>query len=129
MTFVKPLILQKKSLAAGSTRPATLITALAHSYELAFIDSRATQEVSPADWEQAKRELTGKPDMDSKKEIIESAPGSERWDPVPGSNGQKVQVAASEDKETEGRGDNERLFEQGIKLSARENDDPNHDIL
>jgi len=82
--------------------------------ELALIDGRTAQEVSPSDWEQAKRELTGKPDMDPKEEILEAAPESERWDPVPGSTGQKVEMAASEDEDADGRSDNERLVEQGI---------------
>ena len=82
--------------------------------ELAFIDGRTAQEVSPSDWEQAKRELTGATDIDPKEEILESVPDSERWDPVPGSTGQKVEAAASEDEDAEGRSDNEILTEQGI---------------
>lgn len=82
--------------------------------ELAFIDGRTAREVSPADWEQAKRELTGAPGIDPKEEILESAPDTERWDPVPGSIGKKMDVAASEDEDAEGRSDNERLVEQGI---------------
>jgi len=82
--------------------------------ELAAINGRARQEVSESDWEQAKSELTGKPDTASKEAIIESAPESERWDPVPGSTGQKAPVAASEDEDDEGRSDNERLVDEGI---------------
>lgn len=82
--------------------------------ELALIDGRTAQEVSPTDWEQAKRELTGKLDMDPKEEILEAVPESERWDPVPGSIGRKVEMAASEDEDADGRSDNERLVEQGI---------------
>ena len=82
--------------------------------ELAFVDGRTAQEVSPSDWEQAKRELTGATDIDPKEEVLESAPDSERWDPVPGSTGQKVEAAASEDEDAEGRSDNEILIEQGI---------------
>ena len=82
--------------------------------ELAFIDGRNGHEVSPADWEQAKRELTGKPDLDPKEEILEAAPESERWDPVPGSTGEKVDMATSEDEDADGRSDNEILIEQGI---------------
>ena len=88
--------------------------AKSRAVELALIDGRTAQQVSPSDWEQAKRELTGEPDMDPKEEILESAPESERWNPVPGSTGQKVQAAASEDEDAEGRSDNERLVEQGI---------------
>ena len=82
--------------------------------ELAIINGRSAQEASKSDWEQAKRELTGKPDVDPKEAILESAPESERWDPVPGSTGHKVQVAPSEDEDDEGRSDDERLVEAGI---------------
>jgi hypothetical protein len=82
--------------------------------ELAVINGRSAQNVSKSDWEQARRELTGEPDTDPKEAILESAPESERWDPVPGSTGHKVPVAASEDEDDEGRSDNERLVEEGI---------------
>jgi hypothetical protein len=83
--------------------------------ELAVINGRSALDVSESDWEQAKRELTGGPDMDPKETILESAPESKRWDPVPGSTGQKVPVAPSEDEDEEGRSDNERLVEEGIQ--------------
>jgi hypothetical protein len=82
--------------------------------ELAVINGRSAHQTSKSDWEQAKRELTGKPDMDPKEAILESAPESERWDPVPGSTGHKVPVAASDDEDDEGRSDNERLVDEGI---------------
>ena len=82
--------------------------------ELAITDDRTAQEVSPADWQQAKRELSGQPDLDPKTAMLESAPESERWDPVPGSTGEKVPVAADEDEDDEGRSDNERLIEEGM---------------
>jgi hypothetical protein len=82
--------------------------------ELAVMDDRSTQEVSKSDWEQAKRELTGQPDMDPKEAVLESAPESERWDPVPGSASHKVSTAPSEDEDEEGRSDNERLVDEGI---------------
>ncbi len=82
--------------------------------ELAVINGRSAQEVSKSDREQAKRELTGDPDPDPKEEVLESAPESERWDPVPGSTGHKVSVASGDDEDDEGRSDNERLVEEGI---------------
>ena len=82
--------------------------------ELALINGRSAQDVSKSDWEQAKRELTGKSDTDPKEATLESAPESERWDPFPGSTGHKMPVAASEDEDDEGRSDNERLVEEGI---------------
>jgi hypothetical protein len=82
--------------------------------ELATINGRSAQEVAKSDWEQAKRELTGEPGLDAKETALESAPESERWDPVPGSTGHKARVAPSEDEDDEGRSDNERLVEGGI---------------
>ena len=82
--------------------------------ELAVINGRSARETSKSDLAQAKRELTGKEDVDSKTAALEAASESERWDPVPGSTGHKVPVAASEDEDDEGRSDNELLVEQGI---------------
>lgn len=82
--------------------------------ELAMINGRSAQEVRKADWEQAKRELTGEPDLDVKEAVLDSAPESERWDPVPGSAGYKAPTAPSADEDEEGRSDNERLVEEGM---------------
>jgi hypothetical protein len=83
--------------------------------ELAVIDGRPAGEVSKSETEQAKRELTGEPDTDPKDAVLESAPESERWDPLPGSTGGKARVAPSEDEDEEGRSDNARLVEEGIE--------------
>ncbi len=82
--------------------------------ELAENNGRSAQDVSKADWEQAKQELTGGSDIDPKEAVLEAAPESERWDPLPGSTGQKAPVAASEDEDEEGRSDNEQLVAEGI---------------
>src|ERR1039458_7221059 len=82
--------------------------------ELAVINGRSAQEVSKSDWEQAQRELKGEQDPDPQEAALESAPESERWDPVPGSTGHKVPVASSDDEDDEGRSDNERLVDEGI---------------
>jgi hypothetical protein len=83
--------------------------------ELAVINGRSAQEVSKSDWEQAKRELTGEPEIDPKEAVLESAPESDRWNPVPGTAGHKVRVASSADEDDEGRSDNERLVAEGIE--------------
>jgi hypothetical protein len=87
----------------------------ARAEELAVIKGRSAHDVTESDLAQARRELTGEPDLDPKETILESAPESERWDPLPGSTGHKVAVAASEDEDEEGRSDNERLVEEGIE--------------
>lgn len=82
--------------------------------ELAVISGRAVDDVSVFDLEQAKRELTGETDIDPKDAIMEAAPESERWDPLAGSTGHKVETTSNEDEDDEGRSDSERLVEEGV---------------
>lgn len=86
----------------------------ARAVELAAINGRSAQEVSKSDRDRAKRQLTSDSDTDSKQAVLESAPESERWDPVPGSTGHKVPVASGDDEDDEGRSDYERLMDEGI---------------
>ena len=85
----------------------------ARAAELAFLDGQLSSEATQSHLAQAKRELTGESDMDPKEAVLEAAPESERWNPVAGSSGHKVPVAASEDEDEEGRSDNERLVDEG----------------
>jgi len=81
--------------------------------ELALINDRS--DVSQSDWDQAKRELTGEPEMDPKEAILESAPESERWDPLPGTPGHQAPESSSDDDDDEGRSLGERLIDEGLK--------------
>jgi hypothetical protein len=87
----------------------------ARARELAMISGRAAHDVSQADYEQAKRELTGESDMDRQDEILESLPESKRWDPVPGSDGTMVPEPPSEDEDDEGRNESAQLVEEGVQ--------------
>ena len=82
--------------------------------ELAIINGRPASEVSITDWEQAKRELTGGSDADLKDTLLESALESERWDPVPGSTGQKAPESTSDDENEDGQSDSAKLVEEGV---------------
>ncbi|HSY18115.1 MAG TPA: hypothetical protein VK815_07265 [Candidatus Acidoferrales bacterium] len=82
--------------------------------EIAWTNGRGANELRPVDYVEANRELTGQPEADPQEAALEAAPESERWDPVPGSTGGKVPVAAGEDEDEEGRSDNEKLVEEGI---------------
>ena len=86
----------------------------ARAIELAAINGRSKQEVSKSDLEQARLELTGESDPDGKDVLLEAAPESERWDPLPGSTGNKTSVTGSADEDDEGRSDNERLVDEGM---------------
>jgi hypothetical protein len=93
---------------------------LERAIELAAINGRSARDMSKPDWEQAKRELTGGPDVDPKEALLESAPESERWDPVFGSTGHQVPASPSEDVDAEGRSVGERLVEEGVKEAGHD---------
>jgi hypothetical protein len=87
---------------------------LARAHELAVINGRSSHAALESDFAQAQRELTGGPEIDPRTAVLEAAPETERWDPLPGSTGHKVAVTASADEDDEGRSDNERLVEEGV---------------
>ena len=86
----------------------------ARAAELAVINGRSAQGMSSADWDEAKRELTGGQEMDPRQTSQESLPEEERWDPVPGSTGFQVPVSLPEDDDDEGRSEGAQLVEQGV---------------
>ena len=55
-----------------------------------------------------------KSDVDAKTAALEAVPESERWDPVAGSDGQKVPTTPNVDEDEDGRSDQQRLIEKGI---------------
>jgi hypothetical protein len=83
--------------------------------ELALINGRSAKDVSATDWEQAKRELTGRSDIDPKEALLEAAPESERWDPLPGSTGHIIPVASIDGEDDDGRSMGEKLIDKGIQ--------------
>jgi hypothetical protein len=93
---------------------------LERARELAQINGRTAQEVSAADWAQAKRELTGEPDMDPKEAALESAPESERWDPLPGSAGHIVPVTSIDGEDDDGRSLGEKLVDEGVQEAEQD---------
>jgi hypothetical protein len=81
--------------------------------ELALIGGRALSGVTQADYEQAKRELTGESDLDKQETMLESLP-EEMRDPSPASAGRQVPDAPNEDEDEEGRSEEELIVEQGV---------------
>lgn len=82
--------------------------------ELAMINGRSAQDVSKNDWEDAKRELSGEPDVEIRDNSLESIGSSSPWDPSYAGGSYKVQTSGSEDEDSEGRSDQERLMDAGI---------------
>jgi hypothetical protein len=86
----------------------------ARARELAVIAGRDSEKPSQLDYEQAKRELTGEPEMDAQEAALESVPESEGWDAVPGSTGHRTPESVDEDEDSEGRSQSAQLVEEGI---------------
>ncbi len=86
----------------------------ARARELAAINGHRSSEPSEADYQQAKRELTGEPEMDPQQESRESILESDGWDPVPGSTGRQAADSLGEDEDAEGRSESAQMFEEGV---------------
>jgi len=86
----------------------------ARARELAVINGRDSSKPTKADYQQAKRELTGEEEIDPQEENVESVPESEGWDPVPGSSGRQAAESLGEDEDAEGRSESAQMFEEGI---------------
>ena len=88
--------------------------------ELAVINGHPAQDVSKADWEQAKRELGVETNLDHKTAVLEAAPESERWDVLPGNTGHKVPICAGAEEDDGGRSANEQLVAEGVARAEQD---------
>src|ERR1700742_3591382 len=95
----------------GTVTPAMVET---RARELALIDGRDSSKPTEADYQQAKRELTGEDETDPQQKNLESLPESEGWDPLPGSTGHKAAESLGEDEDAEGRSESAQMYEEGI---------------
>jgi hypothetical protein len=86
----------------------------ARARELARINGRDSSKPTKADYQQAKRELTGEEEIDPQEENLGSVPESENWDPVPGSTGLQAADSLGEDEDAEGRSEAAQMYEEGI---------------
>ena len=100
--------------------PVTPEMVQARARELALIAGREPSSFSPADYERARRELTGGSDLDRQDAIIEALPETKRGDPVPGSEGRQAREAPSEDEDDEGRSETEQLVDEGAIEAERD---------
>jgi len=79
--------------------------------EIALSDGRSGDEVTPGDWEQAKRELLGSGNEPSAETDIEEAGSTTGWDPAPPSIGQRAETQEVDDEQTMA----EQLTQEGIE--------------
>jgi hypothetical protein len=99
---------------AGGIGTVTPAMVEARARELALINGHGSSGPTEADYQQAKRELTGEEEIDPQEENVESLPESEDWDPVPGSTGQQAAESLGEDEDAEGRSEAAQMYEEGI---------------
>jgi hypothetical protein len=104
-------VIMENAAGIGTVTPAMVE---ARARELAAINGRPSSEPSEADYQQAKRELTGESETDPQEESRESIPESDGWDPVPGSAGRQAADSLGEDEDAEGRSESAQMFEEGI---------------
>jgi hypothetical protein len=104
----------------NGTGSVTIERVRARARELALIAGRSTGHVTPADFEQAKRELTGGQEQDPKEAILESASENLRWNPVPGSPGHRARESSNDDEDDEGRSETEQLVAEGVEAAEHD---------
>lgn len=100
--------------------PVTREMVHARTRELALIAGRVPPHVSQADYEQARRELTGESDLDRQDAMLDAIPEARRGDPVPDSTGRQVPESPSEDEDDEGRSETVQLVDEGVEEAARD---------
>src|SRR6266850_6892199 len=100
-------IIMENAAGTGTVTPAMVE---ARARELALIDGRDSSKPTEADYQQAKRELTGEDDIDPQQENLESLPELEAWDPLPGSTGRQATESLGEDEDAEGRSESAQMF-------------------
>lgn len=88
--------------------------------EIGLINGHPASEVTKPEWDQAKRELTGGPSIGPKTALLQSAPESDRWNPVPGSTGHSAPESGSEEEDAEGLGVAARLVAEGVNEAAHD---------
>jgi hypothetical protein len=105
-------ILTKNATGIGTVTPQMVA---ARARELAVIAGRVSPQPSQADYDQAKRELTGGSEMDLLDTVLDAIPEAEGWDPVRGSKGHYTPDSLGEDEDSEGRSESAQLVEEGVK--------------
>ena len=103
-------IIMENADGVGTVTPAMVE---ARARELARINGHPFKPTK-ADYQQAKRELTGEGEIDAREENLESLPESEGWDPVPGSTGRQAAESPGEDEDAEGRSEAAQMYGEGI---------------
>ena len=87
------------------------------THELAALSGRASPQIVQADYEQAKRDVTGESDHDRQDAILDSPPPP---DPGLGSTRRRVPDATTEEENREERSLEEQTFEAGARKAEQD---------
>ena len=79
--------------------------------EIALSDGRKGNEVTSADWEQARRELLGAGNDPTVASDAEEASSTAGWDPAPPSIGHRAETQEVDDEQTMA----EQLYQEGVE--------------
>jgi len=102
------------------TDPVTREDVQARARELALIDGLTPPDVTQAEYEQAKRELTGESDLDRQEAVLDAIPEEKRDDPEPDSTGHQIPDQISDEEDEEGRSESEQRAEKGVEKAEQD---------
>ena len=88
--------------------------------EVALRNGRQNHEVQPSDWEQAKRELSGGPEVDPETMLLEAIPETDRLVHLSNDDTTLSTESPLERENEEGRSVTEQLVEEGVLEAARD---------
>jgi hypothetical protein len=88
--------------------------------EIALINGRNLHQHDQSDWEQARRELSGGPEVDPETAILESLCEADRSNELPEAEACRAPESPLEDEDEEGRSETEQLVEEGAQEAARD---------
>ena len=105
---------------SAESNPVTRDEIHARARELALIEGRVPPNVSQADYEQAKQELTGESDLSRQEAILDAISDPNPSDPTSSSIGYQLPESPNEDEDDEGRSQSEQLAENGVEKAEHD---------
>ena len=88
--------------------------------EIALINGRNPHQYDQSDWDQARRELSGGPEVDPETEILESLYEADRSNELPEAESCRAPESPLEDEDSEGRSETVQLVDEGAQEAARD---------
>jgi hypothetical protein len=109
-----PLKDDARSENSGGPGTPTLKMIRDRAIKLAWVNGRRASDLKPLDYVEAKRDLMGETENETRPTNLESAPEPEQPDPVSGPTGEKIPATAGDDEDDEESSDNETTVETKV---------------